>query len=109
MELHIPEEPVVIKEYIRFAKKEFDKIFRKSRSAERLAVWRLEGLPKYLWGEWKSKLKKMGITWRDFLKILRHHILDMIRWAIYDSLSWEELIRQIEESIKHFIELGEIY
>jgi len=67
-----------------------------------LAVWSFNRLPKYLWEQWKSDLKERGITWQKFLRILKLHTLDMIEWALRDSLTWPDLVKRIETSVINY-------
>jgi len=99
MGLKVPREPVEIKESIR----EVRTILGGSTNVNwySLAVWASK-LPKYLWNEWKDELKLRGITWQKFLRILSTNTLDMIEWALEESMSWSELVRRIEKSIDRF-------
>lgn len=103
MGLTIPEEPNDIKEMVRGIRRrlgEYDNI-----NYDALAVWSFNRLPKYLWTCWKDDLKVRGITWQKFLKILKLHTLDIVEWALRDTMSWEEFVNKIEKSIENYSSL----
>jgi len=103
MGLPVPKEPVEIKELVRTVRARMGGEGSHSDiDYDLLAVWSFNRLPKYLWGQWKNDLKKRGITWQKFLRILKLHTLDMIEWALRDSLEWSKLIRRIEKSINNY-------
>ena len=103
MGLSVPREPVEIKELMRTVRARMGcEDNRNDIDYDSLAVWSFNRLPKYLWEHWKSDLKERGITWQKFLRILKLHTLDMIEWALRDSMSWSELVRKIEKSIDNY-------
>jgi DNA (cytosine-5)-methyltransferase 1 len=71
-----------------------------------LAVWSFNRLPKYLWLCWKDELKERGITWQRFLRILRLKTADIIAWGLKDSISWEELVKRLEDAINSYSRRG---
>lgn len=66
------------------------------------AVWSLNKLPKYLWNGWKEELRRMGVNWQIFLRILKLHTLDAIEWALRGTLTWEGFLRKVSMSIEHY-------
>ena len=98
--LKVPKEPVEIKELIRMVRAGLGD--DADVDYDSLAVWAFNRLPKYLWNEWKDELKLRGVTWQKFLRILSTNTLDMIEWALEESMSWSELVRRIEKSIDRF-------
>jgi len=103
LELKIPKEPLEIKELMRTVRARMSKEGGQSEiDYDSLAVWSFNRLPKYLWEQWKNDLKEQGITWQNFLRILKLHTLDMIEWALKDSLQWSDLVRKLENSIKNY-------
>jgi len=67
-----------------------------------LAVWSFNRFPKYLWSFWSDELRKRGITWQKFLRILSLHTKDIVDWAIYDRIEWDELVKRISMSIENY-------
>lgn len=100
MGLPIPKEPNDIKALIRSVRKRVDDI--DDVDSDALAVWSFNRLPKYLWMQWRKELKSKGITWQKFLRIMKLHTIDMIEWALQDSLSWEDLVKKLEYSIEKY-------
>lgn len=66
------------------------------------AVWSLNKLPKYLWNGWKQELKRRGVGWQMFLRILRLHTIDAIEWALRGALSWEEFLNRVSKSVEQY-------
>ena len=95
--LGVPEEPRDIKEMMRGIRERLDGGDDIDHDA--LAAWSFNRLPKYLWSYWKEELKKQGITWQKFLRILRLRTADIIEWGLRDVLSWNELVRRIETTV----------
>ena len=109
MGLYTPREPVELKKLIKTVRERL----ASEGSAEdidydSLSVWSFNRLPKYLWKWWKDELKIRGITWQKFLRILKLHTLDMIEWALRETLSWEELVKRIDTSIENYSSRGDI-
>ncbi len=103
MGIPTPREPENIKELIRTIRARMGgEGSRSDIDYDSLSVWGFNKLPKYLWEQWKTELKERGITWQKFLRILKLHTLDMIQWALRDSLSWSELVGKIEKSIENY-------
>jgi len=103
MGLPIPREPVELKELMRVVRTRISGENKDNDiDYDSLAVWSFNKLPKYLWEQWKSDLKGRGITWQKFLRILKLHTIDIIEWALRDTLSWHELIKRIEKSIDNY-------
>jgi hypothetical protein len=100
MGLLLPEEPKDIKELIkrvRVISGDEGNIDWDSFSA-----WAFNRLPKYLWGYWGEELRRKGITWQKFLKIMKLHTSDIVAWALYDQLEWGEVIRRMERTIETY-------
>jgi len=101
--MKIPKEPVEIKELMRAVRA---RMYKEGGCSDidhdSLAVWSFNRLPKYLWEQWKADLKERNITWQKFLRILKLHTLDIIEWALRDSLMWSELVKRIKKSINNY-------
>lgn len=106
IDLNIPPEPIDIKNSIkerrRSLEKEGEKYHDYGEWVDSMAVWFGNILPSYLWRYWKDKLVGHGYTWQKFLRILRLHTSDIILWAIYDKLSWSDLVGRIIDSIEMY-------
>ena len=102
MGLRVPPEPREIKEFIVDVRRRVSGSYVPVESYDALAVWAFNKLPKYLWVSWREDLKMLGISWQRFLKILNFHTNDMILWAIYDRMSWDELVSRIIETINRY-------
>ena len=99
LELETPEEPAHIKKRI----KEVREILSREASIDRLSqdtlsVWFFNLLPKYLWDHWGPALRSNGITWQKFLRLLKYDTKYMRLWA-FDKISWEELVKEIKNTI----------
>jgi len=103
MDLPIIEEPKDIKSFIKSVRAGLGG--SPDIDWDSLAVWSFNKLPKYLWENWKNELKKNGITWQKFLTILRFHTSDIVDWALYDKLTWKELIERISSTIERYSRL----
>ena len=106
MGLPVPKEPTEIKALMKSVRKNLgqgDDIEHDS-----LAVWSFNKLPKYLWEQWKGELKKRGITWQKFLRILKLRTVDIIDWGLKESLTWEDLIERIEDTINSYSGKNEV-
>lgn len=64
------------------------------------AIWVGMLLPSYLWRYWGVQLKASGLTWQDFLSLLRQHSKDIVLWALEEKLTWQELVHRIALSVK---------
>ena len=106
MGLPIPKEPQEIKLLIKNVRERLGS--GNDIDYDSLAVWSFNRLPKYLWKHWKEDLKRRGISWQKFLRILRFRTLDIIEWSLKESVTWEELVKRIESTInKYSIDRGE--
>jgi len=95
LNLSTPKEPVEIKEQI----KTFHQKYRNdSIDWASLNVWFGNQLPKYLWQEWKDKLKPAGFTWQKFLKLLKYRTDKIILWS-QGKITWKGLVKEIKELI----------
>ena len=107
IDLNIPPEPKDIKEFIRKTLK----VFEESEGGVRvfndwmksLSVWYGNKLPSYLWSHWRDKLVSYGYSWQKFLRVLKNHTKDTILWAIYDKLSWSDLVSRIINSTEKHV------
>lgn len=95
MKLKIPPEPKLLKKQFIKQMKGIEIKF------DSLTLWFGNRLPSYIWkdGGWSKPLKAEGYNWQSFLKILSLHKKDMIRWS-KNSLSWNELLLRIQDTIK---------
>ncbi len=104
VDIGIPPEPRDVKEFIKGFRQRVEEM-EDSRDYEWmdfLAVWYRNKLPKYLWSSWKNELAPLGYSWQKFLRIMRLHAQDFILWAIYDKLTWNELISKICETLERY-------
>lgn len=100
MELPIPPEPEEIKEFI---KKQRGKLSSEPDiNHDSLAVWYLNKLPSYLWRYWKTYLEDAGYTWQKFVKVMKYATDDIIDWALYDNLGWEELVKRLTRLLERY-------
>jgi len=107
MSLNVPNEPVEIKKLIRVVRAGIGgNADIEGFDYDSLAVWAFNRLPQYLWNVWRNELRQRGVTWQRFLRILRMHTLDMVEWALKDSMPWQELVRRIEKSIDRYSALS---
>mgnify|MGYP001626512026 CR=1 FL=1 len=96
----LPEEPRDVKELIKHVR-----AISGSESNidwDSFSVWAFNRLPKYLWECWRDELRRRGITWQKFLKIMKLHTSDIVAWALYDQLEWSEVIRRVERSVETY-------
>jgi len=97
MKLHIPKESPEVKKWMVWVESQTQNTPNIKWDA--LNVWYGNKLPKYLWDEWKDKLKPEGFTWQIFLKLIRHRTDKVVLWN-KGILKWEELIRDFIDLIK---------
>ncbi|MCD6233192.1 hypothetical protein J7J81_02315 [bacterium] len=95
LNLSTPKEPVEIKEQI---KASHQKYRGGSIDWASLNVWFGNQLPKYLWKDWKDKLKPSGFTWQKFLKLLKYRTDKIILWS-QEKITWKNLVEEIQELI----------
>ena len=93
-------EPIDIKEFIKQVRASFDE--DENPEYDFQAVWSLNKLPKYLWNGWKQELRKMGVNWQTFLRILKLHTIDAVEWALRETMTWDEFLDRISESVKRY-------
>jgi len=100
MQLPVPPEPKEIKESI----KRYRSVFNSVPDVEydSLAVWYNNQLPSYLWRYWKAILEGYGYTWQKFVKVMRYATENIIDWALYDNLEWNELIKRISKLLERY-------
>ena len=93
--LDISPEPIEIKSSLRIAEES-----GKSHEEwmDQMATWFKNKLSSYLWRAWRDKLASHGYSWQRFLRVLKLHIQDMILWALYNKISWNELVSRIIDS-----------
>jgi hypothetical protein len=63
-----------------------------------MAVWFKNAVAKYIWSEWRVTLKKNGLTWPKFLKLMKYNTKLIIEW-VDGKISWDEFIRNVKRSI----------
>ncbi|MEM1681008.1 MAG: hypothetical protein QXZ56_07370 [Sulfolobales archaeon] len=93
LELKRVEEPIWIKEMIKNLNKLL--ITEESKSKSR-GVLIYNKLPQYLWSAWGDDLKRLNISWQDFLKILSRNSELIIDWAVNETVRWDELLNRLE-------------
>ncbi len=96
LELRRVEEPVWIKEMIRNFSKILESEESKSKSR---GVLIYNKLPQYIWNAWGKDLKKLGISWQDFLKLLSKNSDAIVDWAVNERMTWDELINTLKEVV----------
>ena len=100
MELPIPPEPKEIKEFIKKQRGKLGSV--PDIDHDSLAVWYLNKLPSYLWRYWKSGLESVGYTWQKFIKVVKYATDDIIDWALYDNLEWDELVKKLVRLLERY-------
>jgi len=98
--LPMPEEPREIKVFIKNVRQNLGS--GNNIDYDSLAVWSFNKLQKFLWDIWKPELKKVGIKWQLFLKILKLHTDDFIRWALYNKMSWSEVLNRLISTVEQY-------
>lgn len=101
MSLENIDEPLDIKEFIK--KVRADLGGDNNIDFDALAVWSFNRLPKFFWDNWKVELKKKGVDWQLFLKILKMHTDDFIKWALYDKMDWEEVVNRVKSTVEQYM------
>ncbi len=96
----LPEEPKDVKELIKYVRNRLGG--EGNIDYDSLSVWAFNRLPKYLWECWGAELRRRGVTWQKFLKIMKLHTSDIVAWALYDQLEWSEVVRRIERTIETY-------
>lgn len=64
-----------------------------------LIVWYGNRLPKYLWDQWKDKLKPAGFTWQKFMRLLHYRTDISVLWY-KGKLPWQEFVKGIKDLIE---------
>jgi len=52
--------------------------------------------------EAREELRKSGVSWQTFLRILKLHTIDAIEWAIRGTLTWQEFLDRVSKSIERY-------
>lgn len=62
-------------------------------------IWLVKNLPSYLWTKcrWKEVLKKEGIEWQKFLKILSR--VPLKQW-LRNQRTWDDIVQGIKDQIE---------
>ncbi|WP_157203043.1 hypothetical protein [Methermicoccus shengliensis] len=94
------DEPSEIKEFIKKVRADLGR--DNNIDSDALAVWTFNRLPKFFWDGWKEELKVMGVKWQLFLKIMRMHTDDFIKWVLYDKMSWDEVVDRVISTIEQY-------
>lgn len=100
--LNIPKEPVDIKNFIRSVRRNIEGSGESGDWIDSTSVWYGNRLSRYLWRAWRNELVNHGYSWQKFLRVLRLHTQDMVLWAIYDKLSWSDLVSRIIDSVNRY-------
>ncbi|WFO74941.1 hypothetical protein J4526_07665 [Desulfurococcaceae archaeon MEX13E-LK6-19] len=100
MDLPVPPEPKDIKIFIKEQRKRLGSA--PDIDYDSLAVWYLNKLPSYLWRHWKQVLESKGYTWQKFIKVLKYSTNDVIEWALYDKLEWNELVNRLSNILNRY-------
>ncbi len=96
LELRDVEEPLWIKEMI----KSLNRLFEVGElRGKPKGVLIYNKLPQYLWSVWGDELKRLNITWQDFLKIISKNSDLIVDWAVREAVGWEKLLNGLRESI----------
>ncbi len=64
-----------------------------------LIVWYGNKLPKYLWDQWKDRLKPAGFTWQKFMRLLHYRTDISVLWY-RGLLPWDKFVEKVKELIK---------
>lgn len=59
-------------------------------------------LPQYLWSVWGGELKKLNISWREFLSIVSKNSHLIAEWAVSEKISWDELLSKLRDSVLEY-------
>ncbi len=100
--LDMPPEPEEIKSLIRDVRAGLSP--NRDVKLDSIAVWSFNKLPRYLWSYWKDELKKGGLSWQEFLTILKLHTKDIIDWALKNRLTWDEFVERLRGTIMENLE-----
>ncbi|MEM1611279.1 MAG: hypothetical protein QXQ57_06510 [Sulfolobales archaeon] len=100
IDLPFPPEPRDIKEFMREQRKRLGS--SPDIDHDSLAVWYLNKFPSYLWEYWKPSLEAVGYTWQRFVKVLKYATNDIIEWALYDSIEWDELVKRLARILERY-------
>jgi len=98
--LPAPPEPKEIKEFIKKLRGKLGLV--PDINHDSLAVWYLNKLPSYLWKYWKPDLESAGYTWQKFIKVMKYATDDIIDWALYDNLKWNELVKKLVRLLERY-------
>lgn len=102
--LPTPREPEELKEYLKKQRDNMD--VEDDVERDSLAVWYMNRFPSYLWSCWREPLTSWGYTWQRFVRVLRYATNDIVSWAIYDEIGWDELISRIVKLLKRYARRG---
>jgi len=104
MSLPLPPEPEDVKAFIKEVRSRFSEAGASGDDIDwdSLAVWYLNKLPSYLWKYWKECLEKRGYSWQRFLKVIKLHTNDAIRWAINEGVAWEDFVRNVMATLERY-------
>ena len=93
MELRTPPEPVCLRELAFIAEV-------KSEGFDRFPLHTLHPayLPSYLWRHWGRVLRREGITWQLFLRLVCSQRENVYLWVV-GRASWEWLVKRIRDAL----------
>lgn len=96
LELKRVEEPVLIKEMV----KSLSKLMKtEDIKSKQKGVLIYNKLPQYLWNAWGEDLRRLNITWQDFLRLLSKNSEVIVDWAVNETITWDELINELRRII----------
>jgi len=93
-ELQTPEEPKQILKIVKTLSSQQSDIIDWSSTY----IWSGNQLPLYLWDSWRNDLTRKGLSWQDFLRIIKSRNYEAILWT-HGKLSWSEYASEIVNAI----------
>lgn len=100
LSLPIPEEPRDLKDFLKKQRSSISSV--NDVDLDSLIVWYMNRFPSYLWSFWRDHLVSYGYTWQKFVRVLKYATNDIISWALYDEINWNELISRITRLLERY-------
>ncbi len=66
-------------------------------------VWYLNKIPQHIWSVWGNTLKRLGISWQEFLKIVAENNDLLVKWALYNQIRWDDVLNKIKSDVLAYI------
>lgn len=67
-------------------------------------VWYLNKIPQYIWSVWGKSLRRFGISWQEFLKIVSENNDLLVKWALYDQVGWDDVINKLKSDLLSYVQ-----